>query len=175
MEVIVFGENAIAVLFGKIPNRFIRCLFQMKISQVMALWKSVSDGTDDPSRDVLIEKELHLPLGGQKSLFSIGCVFIAGLDVLFRQFGILLENGLGRHAGRQPFEDIINGDAHTANAWFAGSFIRFNSDALLECHVVEIRRICPALQAFQTVETAHKMRGLFMSPMVEGGALRAET
>src|SRR6266699_275525 len=52
----------------------------------------------------------------------------AGLDVFLRQIGEVVEDFGNRHPGREVGEDIINGNAHAANAWPAASFARLNCD-----------------------------------------------
>mgnify|MGYP006965305528 CR=1 FL=1 len=63
-------------------------------------------------------------------MFAIGGEGQRSLDVLSSEFRIIGEDFRIAHSGSQPAKNIIDGDAHVADAGFSAPFSRVNGDAV---------------------------------------------
>lgn len=61
-------------------------------------------------------------------MIAVGGVGERSPNVLQSKFGKLFDDLVVGHAGGQPAEDVVNGDAHPADARPAAAFARFNGD-----------------------------------------------
>lgn len=66
--------------------------------------------------------------------FSVGRKGEAGFNVFASQFRKVLKNLILAHSAGEIFENVLNGDPHSANTWFAASFSGFYCDYLSVVH-----------------------------------------
>ncbi len=85
------------------------------------------------------------PRDRDHSAFSIGGELKAGEDVLMLEFREVLEDLLLAHARREVLKDIVDGDAHAADARFSTALAVFDRDAIQMILMASLRREAPGV------------------------------
>jgi hypothetical protein len=84
-----------------------------KLANRFAVGEEIREQRAEFEAKILVEQQLSC--GGQDTALPIRRVGQARTDVRLGEFGVVTEDFLVRHSGREPAEDICHGNTHMAN------------------------------------------------------------